>query len=512
MTEKEREIDIKEAIFDCLLHWRWAILLMIIGAVLAGAFGFYKSYKGDVAKAEAEEMTAADYLAQIQEEEKADNKVIIKKQELATIEQTINLNEYLYKTQGYRDFFNYSNFDVNNVPTYEYIYAVKADDMKSSSDLVDEYSFYLDSNDFSEYVKSNTSVKEDYLKDLVKWSKSDATDKNTLQFKISDTDPMCLFRVQVIYKDEETCRALADAVNEYVISVSKALKKESVKHEFICLNEGFSYKYNNDLVNVIKNANDTYVNNSIIIGKNVDAFSEEGRKYYDMRLTELEVREEVARVQNLTGGEPQIDIEIATDPKAGKVKSVIKSIIKYALVGAVGFAFVYFACIVVFKYVLSNKINAGDDLAALYGVTLLGEVNGTKNKKKFLGFIDKLLIKLRDANKRTFDLDKSIEITSGAVKLAADKNELKEIIAVGSDLSNIKDLSSKLYDKLASNVKVVELDNILYDAENLSKVSGKKGAIIIAVIGNTMHDEIAREIEILKSQEINILGIVTVNV
>ncbi len=499
MKDSEREIDLKAVLFDCLLHWRGAILFLVIGLILGGAFGFYKSYSGSKSVEEAQQMTSEDYLNGIIAEEEAGNKVIIKKAELATIEQTVALNNYLNNTQAYRDFFNYDKFDCNNVPTFEYIFAVKADDMKSSSDLVNKYVFYLKSNDFKDYVANNTDLNTDYIFDLVKYTVSDTSSIDALQFDIKSTDPVCIFRVQAVYYDENSCKILADAVSNYLLEVSKSLKKESVKHEFLCLSENFSFTYSAELVNLIKGANDAASNANITIGKNIDSLSEEGKIYYNMRLDELNDPKES-------------DAEAEEDSSSG-IKSIIKSCIKFGAVGAVGLVVVFFGCIVLFKYVLGGKIYNGDELTSLYEVNILANVFAAENKKKAFGFIDNLIIKLRDSGKRKFDLEKSLEIATSAIRIAAKKNELSEVTVIGCNLSEIKDVSGKLYEKLAKdNIKAVELDNILYDPESLGKVSGNQGAVLMVRLGNTLYDEFAKEIEILKSQEVKILGVVTVDI
>lgn len=502
MAENEREIDIKLALFDCLLHWRGLFLMLIIGVIIGGAFGFYKYYNAGVKNTEAEQTKAEDYLNEIMAEEEADNKVIIKKAELATIEQTLALNEYLNKTQKQRDFFSYDKFDYTRVPTREFIFSVKADDMKSSTDLANKYVFYLKTNDFVKYVRGNTDLNTDYIYDLVKFNISDTSAIDALQLDIKSTDPVCIFSVQVSYYDEDSCRILADAVKNYLDEVSKTLKKESVKHEFLCLNDSFSFNYSTDILNLIKNANDVAVNTNITIGKNIDGFSDEGKMYYEMRLRELNDKAE----EELT------DETVEEEESSPSIIPMVKTCIKFGLAGAVGLAFVYCGCLVLFKYVLSGKIYNGDELSLLYEVNVLANVSAAKENKKAFGFIDRLIIKLRDSGKRKFDLEKSLEIATSAVRIAANKNELSEVTVIGCNLSEIKDISGKLYEKLSKdNISAVELDNILYDPETLGKISGNKGAVLLVRLGNTLYDEVAKEIEILKSQDVKILGAVTVD-
>ena len=501
--KEEREINLIDVLFDCLLHWRGIILFMLIGAVLAGAGGFAKSYLDSGSSIEmAKTFTESDPSILLE------NNKDFKQQEIATIKQTLSQKEYLKRYEDYADFFSYENWDYTNVPNVEYIYAVKADDYKSAQNLVNKYRFYATSDEFIEYLKENTSLDTRFINECYSVTMQDGSGADVMGEEFQGADSVCMFKIHAYYMDEEGAKILGSALNDFIIAKSKSLNNEVSKHSLISMGESFSYKYDMGILNKLKSVEDNINNNLINMGKNIDNFSAEGKSYYET------VTQEEAAQEALANGEP-----VAVDEETGEElyvpldqRTAEGSISKkFILVGAVLFPCLYIGIIIVLKYVFNAKLKRGDDLSEIYKTPVLGKISTVNDKKRFLGFIDKWIIAIRDRNKRSFTKEEALDLSASSVKIAAKKNDFSEIIAIGCNMTKINDVSSKLYEKLSGeNIKVEELDNILYNPETLGKLAGKKGAVIIEQIGNTLYEELEKEIEILNSQDIKLLGIITV--
>ena len=50
------------------------------------------------------------------------------------------------------------------------------------------------------------------------------------------------------------------------------------------------------------------------------------------------------------------------------------------------------------------------------------------------------------------------------------------------------------------------MDNVLYNAEMMEKVDAVSGVVLVEKGGSTLYNEIANELELLKRQEITVLG------
>ena len=152
-------------------------------------------------------------------------------------------------------------------------------------------------------------------------------------------------------------------------------------------------------------------------------------------------------------------------------------------------------------------------MAELYDIVQLGVVSTVGGKKKFLGFVDNLIIKLRDRNKRQFTKEESEEIVAVAIKMAVKKLGDKEVSFVGCDIKKYtEEISNEIKVLLEKEgIAVSVVDNILYNAENLEKLENIKNVVLLEKVGFTMYDEVEQELEVMKRYNINVVGAVLVD-
>ena len=55
-------------------------------------------------------------------------------------------------------------------------------------------------------------------------------------------------------------------------------------------------------------------------------------------------------------------------------------------------------------------------------------------------------------------------------------------------------------------ISVIVLDNVLYNAEEMEKVEGMMGVVLVEKVGSTLYNEITNELSLLKRQEVVVLG------
>ena len=92
--------------------------------------------------------------------------------------------------------------------------------------------------------------------------------------------------------------------------------------------------------------------------------------------------------------------------------------------------------------------------------------------------------------------------------MAAGKNALKTVSLVGCDL---KDRALNTCEEIRmvlaeEGVEAQILNNVLYDAETMEKLGDTKGAVLVEKADSTLYAEVARELELLRRQDIAILG------
>lgn len=160
-------------------------------------------------------------------------------------------------------------------------------------------------------------------------------------------------------------------------------------------------------------------------------------------------------------------------------------------------------------YIFNSRIRVNDGLQDLYGIPQIGVV--VKDSKKKL-FLDRWINGLRHYGKREFTAEQSMELAFAAIKIAAAKNGQNSICLMGCNLGAGAD---KVCEGLKAalekeGLSVTILNNVLYDAGAMEKVSAAQGAVLVEKAGSTLYNEIVAELELLKRQEIPVLGGITV--
>ena len=181
--------------------------------------------------------------------------------------------------------------------------------------------------------------------------------------------------------------------------------------------------------------------------------------------------------------------------------------VKYVILGMILAAFVYVFAIFML-YVLNSKIRSTDNLQELYEIPQLGKIPGDAGGKKLFGFVDRWILALRYWNQRKFTPKEALDLAAVAVKMAAGKNALKTVSLVGCDL---KDRALNTCEEIRmvlaeEGVEAQILNNVLYDAETMEKLGDTKGVVLVEKADSTLYAEVARELELLRRQDIAILG------
>ena len=101
-----------------------------------------------------------------------------------------------------------------------------------------------------------------------------------------------------------------------------------------------------------------------------------------------------------------------------------------------------------------------------------------------------------------------MELAIAAVKIACDKNGLNLVCLMGCNLKEGADaVCENIRQALQKEqIAVTVLDNVLYDAEAMEKLEQEKGVVLVEKASSTLYNEVTKEIELLKRQDIAVLG------
>ena len=483
-----REIDLLDMIADVLSHWRGLIVALVLGAVLLGGFSYMKSLRTvqNVQQPETvvqEETTVEEQLTQL--EQSLDDK------SLATVLAVVDDEKEYDLKKTYSENSIYMQLNPLQTAQTELIYQVQTADGSMDGQLGALYTSLLNNVGLYDWVAQQTGIEAGYVGELIS---AEMVSSLTIQSKTEKLQQeMSLgtncVKVSILQSDAEACQKLAEAVKAYISEEQKQLNNELGQHALILVAETTGSVMNKELMDEqIQCRNEIASLQSTIAATKAD-FTEEQKKYYEL-LTWEGAEQSEQPAQNVTAEENPVPT-----PAVSK---------KYVLLGAVLFAFVY-ALVICMVYIFNTRLRESDELQSIYGIPQIGSVVRESGRKVFL---DKWVDSLRHYGKRKFTAEQSMELAFAAIKIAAVKNGLNNICLMGCNMSAGADkVCESLKEALEKEqISVSVLDNVLYDAEAMEKMDAMQGAVLVEKAGSTLYNEVAGELELLKRQDIRVLG------
>lgn len=481
---KEREISLVDLIYEILLKWRMIIVFMVIGGLLLGGYSYLQSAKTIEIQKNQNSNT----------EQVSDEKVLEQLEETLTISEKNNVKAVL-EYEEYSKYYEESilmQIDANNVPTAELIFCIETADEKDKKTVVSIYTQLL-SREITEWLIQSgmESTEATKVVELI-YVANDVS--NQMDMSISgNKGTIC---VSVVHLHEEKSRALANQIKEFIFAKKTELETIYGAHEVSLVSESYATVMDTDILNKQRTTMLNVITGNTNADKLKQAFTSNESKYYNL----------LEKGVNADAPENTTDDTIAV-PEPAVVTTFPSVSIKYVVLGMVLFAFIYVFYVFV-AFIINNKLRANDNLSDLFGMVQLGIVPAKENRKKFLGFVDKWILTIRNRNKRKFTVEEAEEIVAVAIKIAMKKSEGKEVCLVGCDVkkqtSDICKNIQYILEKEDVNVKI--LDNVLYNAEEMDKLETVRYAVLVEKAGSTMYDEVAKELELLERYNINILG------
>lgn len=489
---KEREIDLLDLIADILSHWRGLLIAVVLGAILMGAFSYTRSYR-DVQNMQSQKVNDAAMSEMAIDERLAQLSENMDESQLATVLLTVDDERELALRNEYVQNSIYMQLDPLHVAQEELVYNIQGRNENGVPGLGTIYKDIISGVGLYDWVEQQTGIETAYVRELISTSVD-----SSLKFSNGDTVSIggCdSLKITISGIDAETCGKIAEAIKTYIEKQQEKISSKLGSHELILLSESAGTVVSTDVMKQQVDYRNTICNLEATIAAAKAGFSEDQKQYYALLMKENGL-EDITDVE-------QDDVEeeqpVTASPAVSK---------KYVVLGAVLFAFVY-AVILCMGYIFNSRIRVNDELQDLYGIPQIGLV--VKDSKKKL-FLDKWISNLRHYGKREFTAEQSMELAFATLKIAAVKNGLNNVCLLGCNLGAGAD---KVCEGLKAalekeGITVTILNNVLYDAEAMEKLGTVKGAVLVEKAGSTLYNEITGELELLRRQEIMVLGGITV--
>lgn len=457
----EREISIMDLFWDILFHWREIICFGVLAAVLIGGM----KYAHDIKVYRVMQNVEVEQEKQLTAEEQ---------------EQLEDARLLMERIENYENYLNESalmQIDPYNKP-------------------IIELQYYLESNYTYNYTQDNRRDYTDNLMSLYcNYIKSGEMSNKLIEAtKISisqaDFSELCTVTqnggtmvITFTWAEEEKLEEISEFIKAQLIQKEKEFQKVG-SHELSLLRES----QNMIADTVLAETKNTYANN---IG------------YINTQLTTLKNSMSEEQLILLEGKEK---IEGAVD-KEKIVKPGISK--KYLLLGAVLGVFLVCAWVVC-KMFFTARLQRAEEIRTLYNTRLLGEITVQCQRKRFLSAIDEKLLAIRNRRKKKMSVEQQIKVIATNIALSCKQQGIGQIYMTGSEYDNmdmgILDMLKR--ELAAQNIQVSEGGNIFYDASSLKQGTEIGNILFIEQTGKSIYDEISNELNLVKEQKNQMLGVV----
>lgn len=498
---QEREINLVDLFVEILLRWRMFIVWALCGAVLLGSFSYIRTWRAaDAQTAQVEEAKRQLAEAGMQEgPDKVDSALLKETAGKLTADQRRNVEA----VAGYEKWLTNQEgsallqIDANNVQQAEITFYISAESREQSCSIEAVYEDIISSGELVQYMADQLGVSP-YISDLISLQAQELLQITYgVQKSVIEQMPTDSFSVRVIHYDEQICSDLAQAVIDFVENKHDELVDKLGEHELTVVNVSHAVVYDSSLANAQQILLNNMVNAQDSVLKRKKDFAIQEWQYYDVLVN-----------GEITGITSVDTVRLSPSDIVNRGVTATPGVsLKYVLLGMILAAFVY-AFYIFFMYIINTKIRATDNLQQLYAIPQIGLIPAQKEKGKIFGFVDNFIDSLRNRNKRKFTQEEAVELASVAVKMAVERQEDKAVYLLGCDLKGpALAVCEQIRDRLnKDNIQAVILNNVLYDASAMDSLKNARGAVLVEMAGSTLYVEIEQELELMKREEIAVLG------
>lgn len=520
---KEITVNLKNLVYRILLGWRMILILGLVCALIGNCYGAYSSYKAKVKKAKQQEETVTvetgTKTLEAAGEDADDKKAELTIREIKDVDAAIKIyslyEERFKELQNYLETSVLMQLDYKNVSTGVVTYYI--DEPYVVEYPVIEVKSYA--NDIAEFYSLNL-LDEKTLERITEESGISAEDIRDLVVSVANSD---IITITVIGPDEETCKKITGVLKERMQSYKP--NGDFGEYTVSLVSEEYFTKMDDDVyskqIDKINDLNSIRTSRASIQNNMTDG----QKKYF---LAEMEYQDLLKNSDNAASDETgnageteNASGESAGDSSSGgdaegTVSGVNRPVsVKFSPFDAksafIGFvAGIMLGCfIIIFSYILTPVVRTKENL--VYGLkqTVLGTVWVQKDKKKFLGGIDKLITKWFYGRETAFETGKRIEMLCAGIRVAMDKEGIQNLFVTGASEKG-NEVIGKLKEGLGEAVSAKSGDCIVYSPESLKEFSSSDAVVWVETVGDSRYEEISKELELATQSKVKVLGFVLV--
>lgn len=483
---QEMELNLADMFWAIMMKWRALIICGILFAILAGGVSYIKSVK----QIEAEKQATTQEIKL--EGEALDNaEDYLAYWELYKKQKEYNENSLMMQLDGNRFYKATLSYYIDNKYILEYPEIAKSDNIAA---FTNQYISYLECDEFYDKLPdaADNQDKKAYYSEAIDFLNQYGGGK---AIRIDAN----LLTIAVYHENREECLAIAQIIDEIITEKQAEVTQLLGEHEVIQVRNECILTADDDLLEY---------QNKNFVAQNTQRVN---MNTMEKNLTKNELAYVSQKMQEERDS-IEAEGEALTQAEEG-LQNVSPSISKKLVV--VGFlaGVILAAGVAALAYLFRAKLHMRDDFERLYGVKLLGNVVYDKRKKKLFGFVDRLLIKLRDCRRHYFKEEEICGMIAAGVRIAAAKADTDKVFVTGTNLEGKgKEFIKKLDNLLKKdNITMLIGNNILYDPAALEKLVETGHVVLVEEAEKSLYDEIRKEIETCRYHKIDVIGAVVIS-
>ncbi|MBQ9032176.1 MAG: hypothetical protein IJ106_12095 [Parasporobacterium sp.] len=479
-----KQINIADMLIYIAQHWRFAVIMLIVFAVLFGVFkGTQKVSTTEVAISDNEIEKTITSLSEVRKKYvEYCAKLILVESELRDANDDFLDNWYLMKIDPYNITSFAIEFYLDNHQLHEWNNGLIA--------LVNAYAILF--ND--DTVKNNIVkiISESNDKEIIQYS------NGLINIDISDDDKG-IFIVTVYSDKNETGTAALDEIEKVVYQNSERIREQLGEHDIYVLGRQIHTSYDSSYRDSIIQNLSVSGSYNVEIDKVYNQITDPNEKQY----LEYLIKKEQDKDSNSNYIEEKKEISEGNSFN-------FKSLVKYGIIGAIIGALIA-VVLLALKYMFSNTLKQADSLDTIYNMPVLATMYGenefyTKHNLK----IDKWLRRIRSKEKHNLNAEEKYKLASTKISIACKQSDITKICIISDYLKNEKIVDS-IIDKIEDKLQIVKINNILEDPSALEELSESEGVVLFEQIDTSFLKDICQEIKLCNKYGKTIIGAIVLS-
>lgn len=454
----EREIDLKDLIFDVLKKWRFIIVTALVFSALLGGYKYVKELINHrdakfVAEAREEYETSLD---RYEQSKKGYERDIENLTASIAYQEAYKENSVFLKIDPYNEGVASADIFIR-MPEEPQENGLIVTTVDPADSLVQAYASAVQQGGFLADRAKKKKIDLVYLRELIKVT----TDYNSN-----------MFHIDVTYTNERDAERLLDEIIDNVEGMYPDIQGKLGAHSLEVVNQSTSVVTDQVLAD-----------------------------YQQKKVKELSDAN-----KNLTDTETALKALTAPEiPTALSKKAILKSGIKYGVLGGGLGAFLsaFGVCVI---FLMNGKLNSDEDLKQRFGIKLLAGFSEVRRKRAFSG-IDNCLIRLE--GKDDLADDGVFDMIAANMETLADKEQPVLFTGTVSEEA-LKGLTAKLQERLPG-WKLEFAGDINRNPAALRKIPEYSEIVLVEARKVSKYREIEKEIETVFNMKKNFTGYIVLD-